>query len=249
MEHQVGDLTLGLTGATGWGRYDTETPFTQISSESWHLGMYAVAPFERVVLDSSLIYGTATNQSSRTPHLSAFTVNQDITYHGTFDSRDLSISVGISYNMMAPQMALQAAPVLRCVYLSYGQSAFSESEASDGAYRVGKMNASKVLSKLGYRMSYKKELTASTEFGADLGLYWQHDWDNKSRGLDASLNGGLSGTSYQAMGGRSSSDIALISGGVQFIFNERYLLRGSATVECGGQRENLTGAAIFGIIF
>jgi hypothetical protein len=51
------------------------------------------------------------------------------------------------------------------------------------------------------------------------------------------------------MGGRSRSDIALINGGVQFIFNERYLLRGSAAVECGGRRENLNGAVSFGINF
>jgi autotransporter-associated beta strand protein len=249
VEHQVGDLTLGLTGATGWGRRHSETPWTDISSESWHLGMYAVAPFERVVLDSSFIYGTATNQSKRTPHLSTFTGNEDITYHGVFDSRDLSISLGISYHMMAPQMALQAAPTLRLIYLNYGQSALSESEASDWAYRVGSVNASKVLSRLGYRISYKKELSKSVELEADLGTYWQHDWDNKSSGLDASLNGGVSGTSYQVLGGKDSSDIANFNCGLQLNFNKRYWLRASGALECGGAQQSLTGMAIFGVNF
>ena len=249
VEHEAGVLTLGLTGATGRGRRNTETPFTQISSESWHFGLYAVAPVERVVLDSSLIFGTATNQSSRTPHLSAITGNPDVTYHGEFDSRDLSILLGLSYNMMPPQTAFQASSVLRLIYLSYAQSSFSENEAEDGAYRLGKMKASKLLSKLGYQLNYTKNVAASTELEATLGAYWQHDWNSKSNGLDASLSEGPSGTSYQALGGKGGTDVATLNCGLQLIFNSRYWIRASGALERGGRQQSLTGTLIFGVNF
>jgi autotransporter-associated beta strand protein len=256
VERQLGNLIVGLTGATGWGRSSYDTPSAQISSDSWHLGAYAAAPLDSLVLDASFIYGLVSNQSTRTPQINGLLgrTDADTSYRGKFDSRDLSISVGLAYNMLPAESAFQAAPVLRLTYLNYSQSAFSETESAGAGvgglgYNVGSMNAGTFLTKLGYRLSYNTKVGASTDFGADLGAYWQHDWDNKGRGLDASLSGGLSGTSYQAVGRKSTSDIAIVNGGLQLTFNERYLIRGSTAVEFGGKRENLTGSITFGLKF
>ena len=250
VERQLGGLKVGLIGATGWGRSSFDKPDAQISSDSWHVGIYTIAPIDKLSLDASFIYGLTSNSSSRTPHVNSLlgSTLPDTTYHGKFDSRDLSISVGVAYNLMQAGSAFQMAPVLRLSYVNYNQSAFSEFESNVGAQQVGSMSSGSFLSKLGYRTSYTLR-SGSTEFGADLGAYWQHDWNTESRSLSSSFVGGLAGTSYTATGRKGTSDSALINGGLQIMFNDKYTLRASAGVEFGGERENLNGTVTFGIKF
>jgi len=252
VERRVGNLKVGLTGATGWGRSTFDTPSTSISSDSWHVGLYTIAPINQLTLDASFMYGLTSNSSTRTPHVNVLfgdTTPDANTYHAKFDSRDLSISVGAAYNMMQPESAFQMAPVLRLTYVNYTQSAFGETEkALDGAYKVDKMDAGTFLSKLGYRVSYTTR-AGSAELGADFGAYWQHDWDNSARSVNARLNGGLAGTSYAATSRRGSSDSCLLNGGLQITFSDKYTLRGSAGAEFGGDRNDLNGTVSFGIKF
>jgi len=251
VERRVGSLKVGLTGATGWGRSTFDTPSTQISSDSWHVGLYTIAPINQLTLDASFMYGLVSNTSNRTPHTNALfgdTTPDSNTYHGKFDSRDLSLSIGAAYNLMQAGSAFQMAPVVRLTYVNYSQSAFSETEAQAAAYKVDKMDAGTFLSKLGYRVSYTKR-AGSVDLGADLGAYWQHDWDNSGRSVNASLKGGLDGTSYSAVSRKGSSDSALLNGGLQITFSDKYTLRGSAGAEFGGDRNDLNGTVTFGIKF
>ncbi len=251
VERRVGSLKVGLTGATGWGRSTFDTPSTQISSDSWHVGLYTIAPINQLTLDASFMYGLVSNTSNRTPHTNALfrdTTPDSNTYHGKFDSRDLSLSIGAAYNLMQAGSAFQMAPVVRLTYVNYSQSAFSETETGAFAYKVDKMDAGTFLSKLGYRVSYTKR-AGSVDLGADLGAYWQHDWDNSGRSVNASLKGGLDGTSYSAVSRKGSSDSALLNGGLQITFSDKYTLRGSAGAEFGGDRNDLNGTVTFGIKF
>lgn len=249
IERRLGTLTLGVTGAEGWGRYTFETPSALISTDFWHLGLYALAPVGNGWLDASFLHTSGRNRSSRAPQLSAFTGTGDAVYLGKFDSGGDAVSVGFAYNLCSPDWVIQASPVVRLSYLSYHQAAFSESDAGLGAYRVGKVNTETFVSKLGQRMSIKKELTAHVGLESDLGIYWQHDWGNRGHGVNVSLASGLGGTSYQAVGGRGTDDLVTVSYGVQFTVNRRYFIRGSATAELCGGRETVAGAVTFGIVF
>jgi hypothetical protein len=253
IERRIGDLTIGLTGATGWGRTRFESPEVRINSDSWHIGLYTVAPIGPVTLDASVMYGYADNDSTRTPHVAALVpaLGPDVQNHGRFDSQDLTLSLGAAYNMLPADSAFQAAPVLRLTFVDYTQSGFGETNqtaAGAGAYNVGKMSASTFLSKLGYRVSYNVR-SGSTEYGADLAAYWQHDWDNKGRGVDVSMKDGAAGTSYRAVGRKDSSDSVLINGGLQATFDDKYFIRGSGAIEFGGIRQDLIGTVTVGVKF
>jgi hypothetical protein len=252
VEHGIGSLTIGLLGSTGWGRTNQDSPNSKITTDSWNIGLYGILPLNSLVLDASFLYGTASNDSVRNPNV-ANVMGANPSYHSTFDSSNLSLSLGMAYNMTKPENPFQAAPVLRLAYLNYTQNAFNEHDTTGAgnawAYQVGKMDASTFISKLGYRVAYNTKISSSTAFGADLAAYWQHDWDNKGRGVDAALQGGQAGVSYRAIGRKGTADATLLNGGLQLNFNDRYLLRGSAVVELSGERENLTGMATIGVRF
>ena len=254
VENQVGTATVGLTGATGWGRSTFDNPSTQINSDSWHLGLYMVVPVgdSPLSIDGSVIYGLVSNDSTRTVSVSGLGLGlKDRSYKAKFDSRDLSISAGIAFNLMPKTSAFQLAPVLRMSVLNYSQNEVSESGVgvgNTGATHMDKIDATTFLTKLGVRSSYVTKVSASAEFGADASVYWQHDWDGKGRTANATLVGGVSGTSFSVTGRKTDQDTAVINGGLQMTFKNRYTIRGSGAVQTGDDT-NLTGIVSLGIKF
>jgi len=251
VEKQVGSATVGVTGANGWGSSSFDKPYAKINSDSWHLGLYMVVPVgdSPLSIDGSVLYGLVTNESTRTVSIPA--INLQESYKAKFDSRDLSISAGLAFNLLPKGSAFQLAPVLRMSVLNYSQSAVSESAVGANHNldtHMDKIDATTFLTKLGVRTSYVTKVGATTEFGADASVYWQHDWDSKGRSANASLGGGVTGTSFSVTGRKSDEDTAVINGGLQMTFNNRYTIRGSGAVQTG-DATNLTGIVSFGIKF
>ena len=249
VEHYSGSAVVGLFGATAWGKSQFQDPSVNVSNDSWHIGLYTVAPIGNVTWEGSFIYGLTSNDSQRSVNLPVALGGGD--YRAKFDSRDLLISTGVAINLTEPESAFQTAPVLRLSYANTQQGAVNEApqNGATGAYaaNVDSVSNSSFLSKLGWKFSYATG-GKDVAFRADASSYWQHDWSGGATTTNARLAGGP-GINFPVSSRGSATDSVLLNAGLQLLFNERYTTRVSINQELGGLSNETIGRATVGVNF
>ncbi len=248
VERHAGSAVFGLLGSNSWGKSRFEDPSMDVSTDSWHIGLYTIAPLGDITWDASLVYGMTTNDARRQVNLPGLVSGE---YRAKFDSRDLQVSTGFAYYLTEPSSAFQAAPVLRLAYVNTHQEAVNEtpqnSANADYAAHVNAIKESSFLSKLGFKFSYATG-SKDVAFSADASSYWLHDWTADATSGQAQLKGG-SNYSFPVTSRKGSSDSALLNAGLQLTFSDRYTTRVSVNQELGGDRSETVGRATVGVKF
>jgi outer membrane autotransporter protein len=140
-------------------------------------------------------------------------------------------------------ITMQRVIVTPAVSLAYSQvwvGGFTESGAGSLDLQVDAQSADSLQSGVGARVSIPFK-TGDTQVLPQLSAFYQHEFSNNSRGLDASLN--QAGTSFTFRTNSPGRDFALLGAGVAVGLKQNLYLQANYNVEVG--RTNYTAHNVY----
>jgi outer membrane autotransporter protein len=224
----------------GQGSTNFEDPSVRVESDYWHAGGYATVSFGAVTVDSSALFGSSDDSSTR----GVVGGRAD----ASFGSKDTQLGLGVSINLISKSGAWQLTPVLRLKYVSYEQDGFNETGPNGRLlFRASGLSEDTVISKLGVRVAHRSQLSKHFALGVDGAAYWVHDFNSEGRDLSMGLNGAVG--SFMATGRDGFADTAQLNLGLQATLSEVVSIRLSGQQDIGVNRTQSTGAVAMGWSF
>jgi autotransporter-associated beta strand protein len=231
VERRMGGLTFGFIGALGTGSTQINLPSSSISSESWHLGMYASTPLAGCLFGDALVtYGEGENVIKRTqnvPTLDGFgnAVNQSVSGRGRMLNEEWLLQLGVGAQVAPMASRWSVVPSVRLAYAGVQQKAAREKmnalealgiQSDANANRTMLMRSAVEIAKEGFIARVPVRATASAA--------WVHDFLADPRRLGVRWQG-VEGASWLISTERRSSDALRLGAALEIGISDRRTLR------------------------
>ncbi|MEI7773512.1 MAG: autotransporter-associated beta strand repeat-containing protein [Verrucomicrobiota bacterium] len=242
VEERVGDLTFGLNGAAGQTTADFQKLTGHISTDAWHVGVYAVARVGDVVLESNALVGLTDTTARRTIAATGLTSREGkLSVKGT----EWLFNTGAALPLVVPG-SWTITPSARLVAQGQNQDGAKESDLSGLEVSLSRQNTTSVLHQAGVEL--RKQLSLAGKFAAaSLNTDWIHNYNAKGRNLNMAF--GSSPTSFGYKGSDSGADAIRVSGAFEAALNERTTLRLSVDYQAQTRASSTNGAVSLGYAF
>jgi fibronectin-binding autotransporter adhesin len=242
VEERVGDLTFGLNGAAGQTTADFQKLTGHISTDAWHVGVYAVARVGDVVLESNALVGLTDTTARRTIAATGLTSREGkLSVKGT----EWLFNTGAALPLVVPG-SWTITPSARLVAQGQNQDSAKESDLSGLEVSLSRQSTTSVLHQAGVEL--RKQLSLAGKFAAaSLNTDWIHNYNAKGRNLNMAF--GSSPTSFGYKGSDSGADAIRVSGAFEAALNERTTLRLSVDYQAQTRASSTNGAVSLGYAF
>ena len=242
VEKRVGDLTFGLNGAAGQTTADFQALTGHISTDAWHVGLYAVARMGSVVLESNALVGLTDTTARRTIAATGMTSREGkLSVKGT----EWLFNTGAALPLIVPG-SWTITPSARLVVQGQNQDSAKESDLSGLEVSLSRQNTTSVLHQAGVEL--RKQLSlAGKSAAASLNTDWIHNYNSKGRDLNMAV--GSSPTSFGYKGSDSGADAIRVSGAFEAALNERTTLRLSVDYQAQTRASSTNGSVSLGYAF
>ena len=242
VEKRVGDLTYGLNGAAGQTTADFQALTGHISTDAWHVGVYAVARMGNVVLESNALVGLTDTTARRTIAATGLTSREGkLSVKGT----EWLFNTGAALPLVVPG-SWTITPSARLVVQGQNQDGAKESDLSGLEVSLSRQNTTSVLHQTGVEL--RKQLSlAGKSAAASLNTDWIHNYNAKGRDLNMAF--GSSPTSFGYKGSDSGADAIRMSGAFEAALNERTTLRLSVDYQTMTRANSTNGSVSLGYAF
>jgi hypothetical protein len=242
VEKRVGDLTFGLNGAAGQTTADFQALTGHISTDAWHVGLYAVARMGKVVLESNALVGLTDTTARRTIAATGLTSREGrLSVKGT----EWLFNTGAALPLVVPG-SWTITPSARLVVQGQNQDGAKESDLSGLEVSLSRQSTTSVLHQTGVEL--RKQLSlAGKSAAASLNTDWIHNYNAKGRDLNMAF--GSSPTSFGYKGSDSGADAIRVSGAFEAALNERTTLRLSVDYQTMTRANSTNGSVSLGYAF
>ena len=242
VEKRVGDLTYGLNGAAGQTTADFQALTGHISTDAWHVGLYAVARMGSVVLESNALVGLTDTTARRTIAATGMTSREGkLSVKGT----EWLFNTGAALPLIVPG-SWTITPSARLVVQGQNQDGAKESDLSGLEVSLSRQNTTSVLHQAGVELRKQLSLAAKSA-AASLNTDWIHNYNAKGRDLNMAF--GSSPTSFGYKGSDSGADALRVSGAFEAALNERTTLRLSVDYQTMTRATSTNGSVSLGYAF
>ncbi len=185
------NITTGIFGGYQ-GTYSKYTNGGLNKINTGLLGVYATYQNGGFYSDAILTGGYSNYSTRRAIQFSVI----DRTASGDFDGVQLSTYVDVGYDWNVGQFTF--GPILGAQYTYVGISPFTEQGAGSLNLQVDQQNISSLRSSLGGRVAYTWNVTKKISLIPEVRVFWQHEFLENSRNMDASLDtGGIDGFGFE----------------------------------------------------
>jgi len=242
VEKRVGDLTYGLNGAAGQTTADFQALTGHISTDAWHVGLYAVARMGNVVLESNALVGLTDTTARRTIAATGLTSREGkLSVKGT----EWLLNTGAALPLVVPG-SWTITPSARLMVQGQNQDGAKESDLSGLEVSLSRQSTTSVLHQTGVEL--RKQLSlAGKSAAASLNTDWIHNYNAKGRDLNMAF--GSSPTSFGYKGSDSGADAIRVSGAFEAALNGRTTLRLSLDYQAQTRASSTNGSVSLGYAF
>lgn len=228
LERHAGGATGGLVFTAGEARTHLDDNSYRVGSENWNVGGYGSVSIGNIVVDASVLYGVADQDSRRDAGGG--------TAKAKYTTKEWNLGTGLTLNLTDPSSEWKLAPVVRLKYLSAREGAFEETGTLTPVTSKGQ-NRDFLLSKVGVHAGHFGKVSSGFVFGVDGSAYWVHDYSNGGRDMEFQL-GGLS---YVVRGRSGTPDSLQAQLGLSAIISEKLSLKLSGQHDMNANSRQTTG--------
>jgi autotransporter-associated beta strand protein len=238
IERQFGGLRVGVLASTGEGNASFQRPSVRVDSDTWRVGGYSTLEVGSISLDTTALFGQSDQNVRRTaPGTSA---------RADFETADVQLGAGAAVNLASADSGWLIMPTARLKYANYSQDAFDE-KGTGPLWGSPKVSRETVISKLGWRLGRRTEVSKQLALGIDASAFWAHDFYPAGRTARMRMVG--ANRTLNIWGRGTDSDTAEFEIGVQATFSENITTRLSGQREVGSNHSQTSGQVSVGIQF
>jgi hypothetical protein len=243
VEQRIGNFLLGVTGAVGRTSASFQANPGNVTTDSWHGGVYSVLDFENVVFESGAMFGGTDTRANRTISGSGLTQRQGrVNLSGTEWVANTGIAIPLT---VTPELTIT--PSARFIVQGQSQQAANESDLNGLEVRLSKQRTVTYQHQAGVEARHKFNF-AGRAAAASMQLDWIHNYNAKGRNLNMALSGDPTAI-FGYRGSSAGADAVRVATALETALTNRISLRTGLEYQAQTSLSTIRGSLSIGYQF